>query len=164
MMSSKILQKRPLVQKSKLVQENCENRYHVIKMFSPFGKICCEEFMWHTRGPKSGEPRGFAFIEFSKREEAEKAKELMNGKLALGRPLVVRFVDENIASKEIPQQSGRPSHPTISCMSSCIMNKSSKIAAIQNKLKSMEQEEWSKHKSGPRKNPRLTNSVSSCTQ
>lgn len=101
--------------------------YQVIKMFSPFGKICFEEFIWHKHGPRKGEPRGFAFIEFSKREEAEKAKESMNGRLALGRPLVVRFVDES---------SG---NPHISYMSSCTVSKSSKIAAIQNKLKSMEQ-------------------------
>lgn len=101
--------------------------YQVIKMFSPFGKICFEEFIWHKHGPRKGEPRGFAFIEFSKREEAEKAKESMNGRLALGRPLVVRFVDES------------SDNPHISYMSSCTVSKSSKIAAIQNKLKSMEQ-------------------------
>lgn len=40
----------------------------LIKMFSPFGKIVAEDFLWHTRGPKRGEPRGFAFIQFSTRE------------------------------------------------------------------------------------------------
>lgn len=115
--------------------------YQVIKMFSPFGKICFEEFMWHRHGPRKGEPRGFAFIEFSKREEAENAKESMNGRLALGRPLVVRFVDGNsdTHSVEASQQSTKPNNPNISYMSSCTVSKSSKIAAIQNKLKSMEQ-------------------------
>lgn len=37
----------------------------LIKMFSPFGKIISEDFLWHTRGPKRGEPRGYAFIQFS---------------------------------------------------------------------------------------------------
>lgn len=44
------------------------SRVALIKMFSPFGKIVGEDFMWHTRGPKRGEPRGFAFIEFSTKE------------------------------------------------------------------------------------------------
>lgn len=40
----------------------------LIKMFSPYGKIISEDFLWHTRGPKRGEPRGFAFIQYSTKE------------------------------------------------------------------------------------------------
>lgn len=40
----------------------------LIKMFSPYGKIVSEDFLWHTRGPKRGEPRGFAFIQYSTKE------------------------------------------------------------------------------------------------
>ena len=40
-------------------------RATLLKMFSPFGKIVSEDFLWHTRGPKRGEPRGFAFIQYS---------------------------------------------------------------------------------------------------
>ncbi|KAI3972067.1 hypothetical protein MKW92_032885 [Papaver armeniacum] len=59
----------------------------LIKMFSPYGKIESEEFLWHTRGPKRGDPHGFAFIQFS-------TKEKMNGRLACGRPLVIRYASE----------------------------------------------------------------------
>ncbi|KAJ0968928.1 hypothetical protein J5N97_021805 [Dioscorea zingiberensis] len=41
---------------------------NVIKMFTPFGKIISEEFLWHTRGPKRGEPRGYVFIQYSTKE------------------------------------------------------------------------------------------------
>lgn len=63
-----------------IVDEKCESRLYIgnldqriteaalIKMFSPFGKIVSEDFLWHTRGPKRGEPRGYAFIEFSTKE------------------------------------------------------------------------------------------------
>lgn len=43
-------------------------RAALIKMFSPFGKIISEDFLWHTRGPKRGEPRGYAFVQFSTKE------------------------------------------------------------------------------------------------
>lgn len=43
-------------------------RAALIKMFSPYGKIVSEDFLWHTRGPKRGVPRGFAFIEYSTKE------------------------------------------------------------------------------------------------
>lgn len=65
---------------SGFVDEKCETKLYIgnldfriteatlIKMFSPFGKIISEDFLWHTRGPKRGEPRGFAFIEYSSKE------------------------------------------------------------------------------------------------
>lgn len=63
-----------------LIDEKAESRVYIgnldlriteavlIKMFTPYGKILSEEFLWHTRGPKRGEPRGFAFIQFSTKE------------------------------------------------------------------------------------------------
>ncbi|KAL5727270.1 hypothetical protein ACHQM5_000486 [Ranunculus cassubicifolius] len=63
-----------------VVDDKCDKRLYVgnldqriteaifIKMFSPYGKIVSEDFLWHTRGPKRGEPRGFAFIQFETKE------------------------------------------------------------------------------------------------
>jgi len=51
----------------------------------------------------------------------------MNGRLALGHPLVVHFVDENSGNLNI------------SYMSPYIVRKRTKFATIQNKLKSMVQ-------------------------
>lgn len=63
-----------------MVDEKCESRLYignldqritesnVIKMFSPYGKIVAEDYLWHTRGPKRGEPRGYAFIQYSTKE------------------------------------------------------------------------------------------------
>ncbi|CAI5536976.1 unnamed protein product [Closterium sp. Naga37s-1] len=78
--------------------DHCVTEYHVIKMFTPYGKIRREEYLWHTYGPKRGEPRGYAFVEYSKREEAELARSKMNGRMVFGRPLVVRFVDEKVVT------------------------------------------------------------------
>lgn len=47
---------------------HCFFRAALIKMFSPFGDIVSEDFLWHTRGPKRGEPRGYAFIQFRTKE------------------------------------------------------------------------------------------------
>ncbi|KAL3678619.1 hypothetical protein R1sor_021575 [Riccia sorocarpa] len=138
--------------KNKLYIGNLDHRvteYHVIKMFSPFGTIRCEEYMWHTHGPRRGEPRGFAFVEYCKREDAESAKASMNGRLAFGRPLVVRFVDEKAAN----ENNVAPSRTTDSWLlgnknltrastGSFITSKSAKIAVIQKKLKLMEKEEF----------------------
>lgn len=72
------------------------NEYHVIKLFQQYGKIVREQFIWHKHGPKRGEPKGFCFVEFATKQEAQTAKERANGRMFLGRPLVVRFVDEKV--------------------------------------------------------------------
>ncbi|MCD7463948.1 hypothetical protein HAX54_051760 [Datura stramonium] len=102
----------------------------LIKMFSSFGKIVAEDFLWHTRGPKRGEPRGYAFVQFSTKEEAVLAKEKMHGRLVCGRPLVVRLASE----------TSETSKSNFVASSSAQMSKSAKIAAIKNKLKAMEEE------------------------
>ena len=40
-------------------------RYHVIKLFQPFGKVVRSEYMWHKSGAKRGEPRGHCYIEYA---------------------------------------------------------------------------------------------------
>ena len=43
--------------------------------------------------------RGFCFIEFENRKDAEKAKTQMNGKVVCGRALVVHFAEEKVVYK-----------------------------------------------------------------
>ncbi|XP_026377743.1 probable RNA-binding protein 18, partial [Papaver somniferum] len=123
----------------------------LIKMFSPYGKIESEEFLWHTRGPERGEPRGFAFIQFSTKEEAQLAKQKMNGRSACGRPLVIRYASEKYyleMSSTFPKASNvgtvsetKKASQAGSSTHSGQMSRSAKIAAIKNKLKSLEDEE-----------------------
>jgi hypothetical protein len=40
-------------------------RYHVIKLFQPFGKVVRVQFLFHMTGENRGAPRGFCFLEFS---------------------------------------------------------------------------------------------------
>jgi len=65
-------------------------------MFQPFGPIAHVEYMWHTNGPRRGEPRGFAFVEYLRREDAEKAIAAMNNKVVMGRALIVSFASERV--------------------------------------------------------------------
>uniref|UniRef100_M4E1F1 Probable RNA-binding protein 18 n=2 Tax=Brassica campestris TaxID=3711 RepID=M4E1F1_BRACM len=121
------------------------NEAALIKMFSPYGKIISEDFLWHTRGPKKGEPRGYAFIQYSSKEEAELAKEKMHGRLACGRPLVVRFSDKLLedSSHDRPKRLLPEANRTRSASgsSSGQMSRDEKVAAIKNKLKALEEDE-----------------------
>ncbi|OMP03961.1 Nucleotide-binding, alpha-beta plait [Corchorus olitorius] len=118
-------------------------------MFSPYGKIISEDFLWHTRGPKRGEPRGFAFIQYSTKEEAKLAKEKMHGRLACGRPLVVRLSSER-DSEETAQNASKAGGEAVKIggAGSTLgqMSRSAKIAAIKNKLKALDEERGSAKK------------------
>jgi len=70
--------------------------YMVLQLFKRHGKIVKEQFMWHIHGPRRGEPRGYCFIEYATRNEAVLAKEKLNGRITMGKPLVVRFVNERV--------------------------------------------------------------------
>ncbi|XP_057774311.1 uncharacterized protein LOC130993442 [Salvia miltiorrhiza] len=115
----------------------------LIKMFSPFGKIVSEDFLWHTRGPKRGEPRGYAFIQFSSKEEAIQAKEKMHGRMACGRPLVVRLASEKypMDGSANSSKTGEGSSRSVNCGGSAGQtSRTAKIAAIKNKLKAIDEE------------------------
>ncbi|XP_051143181.1 uncharacterized protein LOC127259695 isoform X2 [Andrographis paniculata] len=112
-------------------------------MFSPYGKIISEDFLWHTRGPKRGEPRGYAFIQFSTKEEAILAKEKMHGRMASGRPLVVRLASEKYPAEQPAnsyKNAGEGHRSGLSSSGSGQTSRTAKIAAIKNKLRAMEEE------------------------
>jgi RNA recognition motif-containing protein len=132
--------------------------YQILKLFCPFGTIVREEFKWHTSGVKKGEPRGFCFLEYSTKEEAMNAQEKMNGKLLQGRPLVVRFANEQVVGTSHGTTGrGSPSSPssharvpaktdnnntqaTADAVATSSLSIESKILAIKNKLKQMEKD------------------------
>ncbi|KAF8379563.1 hypothetical protein HHK36_029003 [Tetracentron sinense] len=121
----------------------------LIKMFSPFGKIVPEDFLWHNCGPKQGAPRGFAFIQFSTRDEAQVAKEKMNGRLACGRPLVVRFASKKYLAETAANSSkavGEANKSYHASSTSGQISRTAKIAAIKNKLKAMGEDSCSTKK------------------
>src|SRR6266851_2562256 len=55
----------------------------------------------------TGKPRGFAFVEFGERAQAEEAIRKFNNQLFMGRPLAVNEARE----REDRPQSGSPSRP-----------------------------------------------------
>lgn len=76
-------------------------------------------------------------------QEAKLAKEKMHGKLACGRPLVVRLASEKylVETAEKLSKGVGDSHKTsLSGSSSGQMSRTAKIAAIKNKLKALEED------------------------
>uniref|UniRef100_A0A8V1AID0 Probable RNA-binding protein 18 n=5 Tax=Neognathae TaxID=8825 RepID=A0A8V1AID0_CHICK len=118
-----------------------EWRYHLLKLLQKFGKVKQFDFLFHKSGALEGQPRGYCFVNFETKQEAEKAIQCLNGKLALSKKLVVRWAhaqvkryDHNKNEKILPI-SLEPSSSTEPPQSN--LSVSAKIKAIEAKLKMM---------------------------
>ena len=76
------------------------SEYHLMQLFSQFGELIRVQFMWHHFGELKGQPRGFAFVEFDKKEEAEAAVAQANGIELAGRKMNIRFAEMDKDSNE----------------------------------------------------------------
>ena len=83
---------------------------HVIKLFTRFGKINSERYLYHQHGPHAGQPRGFAFVDFARRADAEAAIEALNGRQLCGRTLTVRWSTRDA----VPEPDAPSAQPALS--------------------------------------------------
>eukprot|EP01111_Echinosteliopsis_oligospora_P007372 TRINITY_DN2228_c2_g2_i1.p1 TRINITY_DN2228_c2_g2~~TRINITY_DN2228_c2_g2_i1.p1 ORF type:complete len:214 (-),score=83.64 TRINITY_DN2228_c2_g2_i1:30-671(-) len=124
--------------------------YGILTLFKPFGEIVREDFAWHMFGERKGSPKGFCFIEYSKKEEAEAALKEMNGKILLDRPMRVYFAKEHRELTEPTAQSSSTSTSTSSLYSAPVPTPAeterrkadiaAKIHQIKSKLRVMKQQ------------------------
>ncbi|XP_044296038.1 probable RNA-binding protein 18 isoform X1 [Varanus komodoensis] len=115
--------------------------YHLLKLLQKFGKVKQFDFLFHKSGALEGQPRGYCFVNFETKQEAEQAIQRLNGKLALSKKLLVRWAhaqvkryDQNKNEKALPI-SLEPSSSTEPTQSN--LSVSTKIKAIEAKLKMM---------------------------
>ncbi|CAG8512514.1 13765_t:CDS:2 [Acaulospora morrowiae] len=128
------------------------DEYAVVKLFEPFGKITHLDYLFHKSGPKRGQPRGYCFLEYSKKEEALKAMTVMHSKVIKNRSMIVTFAyaaPDNFDSKNLNNSrkrsfssmaTNRPT--TISLLKAHKMVNAStdaKIQALERKLAQMKQ-------------------------
>lgn len=118
--------------------------YHLVKLLEKFGKVKQFDFLFHKSGPLEGQPRGYCFVNFSTREEAERAIERLNGKLALSKKLVVRWAHaqrfESFRNeKSMPSSLEPSSSGGIDSLPANNLSTSAKIRAIEAKLQMMEE-------------------------
>ncbi|XP_036384042.1 probable RNA-binding protein 18 isoform X2 [Megalops cyprinoides] len=115
--------------------------YHLVKLLEKFGKVKQFDFLFHKSGPLEGQPRGYCFVNFQTKEEAERAIQCLNGKLALSKKLVVRWAhaqrfDQYRGDKALPA-SLEPSSSVEEMPTTLSVN--AKIRAIEAKLQMMEE-------------------------
>ncbi|XP_053196392.1 probable RNA-binding protein 18 isoform X1 [Scomber japonicus] len=122
--------------------------YHLVKLLEKFGNVKQFDFLFHKSGPMEGQPRGYCFVNFNTREEAERAIQCLNGKLALSKKLVVRWAhaqvrrfegfrnDKTMPPSLEPSCSGGAEDGTVTANH---LSTSAKIRAIEAKLQMMEE-------------------------
>lgn len=119
--------------------------YHLVKLLEKFGKVKQFDFLFHKSGPLEGQPRGYCFVNFNTREEAERAIQRLNGKLALSKKLVVRWAHaqrfESFRNEKTMPSSLEPSSSggAGDSVTANHLSTSAKIRAIEAKLQMMEE-------------------------
>ncbi|KAL5473294.1 hypothetical protein EMCRGX_G027761 [Ephydatia muelleri] len=114
---------------------------NILEFVSRYGEVVSFRFMTFKQGPEKGEPRGYCFVEYSTREATERAKAALNGKKALRRRVAVEWArpDEG-AKKGAETVSNTWDASAVSETLRSGVSTSSKIAALEAKLKQMEDE------------------------
>ena len=72
------------------------HRYHLLRLLQKFGTVKQFDFLFHKSGALEGQPRGYCFVNFETKQEAEQAIQCLNGKLALSKKLVVRWAHAQV--------------------------------------------------------------------
>lgn len=122
---------------------NLDNRlteYHLVKVLKKYGNVKKFDFLFHKAGPLKGHPRGYCFVTYETKGQAQHALSCLHGKLMLSKTLVAKWANnvpsEDLATKRPIQILGGPKkeqkQPT---------NVNSQISAIEAKLKAMEKDE-----------------------
>lgn len=114
------------------------SEYNLLKILQRFGEIKNFELIFHKSGVKEGEPRGFCFVEFKTREQAENALQGLNGKLALSKPLIVNWAKKPTGIMGVKEQEEKNILSSVVSSKSSLNSCESKIKAIETKLKLME--------------------------
>ncbi|KAG9301640.1 hypothetical protein G9A89_016710 [Geosiphon pyriformis] len=129
------------------------DEYTVIKLFEAYGKITHLDYLFHKSGPRRGQPRGYCFLEYSRKEEALKAMTTMHSKVIKHRAIIVTYAYaapdnyENGSSSNFKKRVGsfmnnRPT--TISLLKAHKMvnaSTDSKIQTLERKLAQMQQQQ-----------------------
>ncbi|KAG9099993.1 hypothetical protein FS749_016563 [Ceratobasidium sp. UAMH 11750] len=129
------------------------DEYALLQVFSKFGNVTKLDFLFHKSGPLKGKPRGYAFVEYSTKQEATKALVACHDKPLRRRKLTVTFASQSAHPEAHSVFAGSgtgphrrfappPRHTTLSLLKT--QNKpsstSAKIAALEAKLGVMERD------------------------
>ncbi|SCV74454.1 BQ2448_8093 [Microbotryum intermedium] len=83
------------------------DEYTLMQLCSKHGKIQQLDYLFHKSGPSRGKPRGYAFVEFSTRDEALRAMVAMDDQLVRGRKISVTAASQQQTYDDAGSSAGR---------------------------------------------------------
>ncbi|KAH9822166.1 hypothetical protein DFH28DRAFT_1018656 [Melampsora americana] len=86
------------------------DEFALVALFSKFGKISKLDFLFHKSGILRGKPRGYAFIEMSRKDEALKAMIELNNKPLRGKRILVTPANESQYPEQQVTTSSKPNY------------------------------------------------------
>ncbi|BGO94982.1 hypothetical protein NBRC10512_006832 [Rhodotorula toruloides] len=139
------------------------DEYSLMQVCAKYGKIAKLDYLFHKTGPNKGKPRGYAFVEYSMREEAQRAMQALHDKLFRGRKMVVSLASEQqdttfLGTKKPrgPMSSDAHKPTAISLLKGTGVGKAPtnrKIAALEAKLAAMRQSKEGASPTGSESSP-----------
>ncbi|GAA5968553.1 hypothetical protein JCM11641_007679 [Rhodosporidiobolus odoratus] len=82
------------------------DEYLLMQVCAKHGKIAKLDYLFHKTGPQKGKPRGYAFVEYSAKEEAKRAMQALNDKVLRGRKMVISLASEQVQEERTPMGMG----------------------------------------------------------
>lgn len=113
--------------------------FQLIKVLKKYGNVKKFDFLFHKAGPLKGHPRGYCFVTYETKEQAEHALNCLHGKLVFSKTLVAKWANRLPNVDPAKRRQGlslgvakKEQKPTL--------NVNSQIHAIEAKLRAMERD------------------------
>lgn len=115
--------------------------FSLLKILQKYGSLKKFDLMYHKSGPDQGKHRGYCFATYKNKEEANNARQHLDGKMALSKKLSVKWAHSDKERYDLPptEKCGKEDGKLNSIDSTSSLSRESKIQAIEAKLRAMEE-------------------------
>lgn len=113
--------------------------FQLIKILKKYGNVKKFDFLFHKAGPLKGFPRGYCFVTYETKQQAEYALDCLHGKLLLSKTLAAKWAN-NVPTEDLTTKRHGSSLGVIKKEQKTVVNVNSQIHAIEAKLRAMERD------------------------
>ncbi|OWF56095.1 probable RNA-binding protein 18 [Mizuhopecten yessoensis] len=113
--------------------------FSLLKVLQKYGSLKRFDFLLHKSGPDVGKPRGYCFVSYQHRKDAERAVKGLNGKQALSKRMIVKWAHAEKHEVEPVTRLSVKKDPVTFVTKEDNHSPESTIKAIEEKLRNMEE-------------------------
>ncbi|XP_069120827.1 probable RNA-binding protein 18 [Argopecten irradians] len=113
--------------------------FNLLKVLQKYGPLKRFDFLLHKSGPDVGKPRGYCFVSYEHRKDAEKAVKCLDGKQALSKRMIVKWAHAEKNDIDLAPRLSVKKDPVTFSTKGDNQSPESTIKAIEEKLRKMEE-------------------------